>query len=274
MSPGSPTPSASATIRFKQLLANANKIAGVLGNRSEQINRLLVNAQTLLAAVNERGQAIDVPAGERVGGLEQFAGIHRRQPEPQPRARAAAARSATILVKRKVDLADSLTTRVEVHRAHWPRRSRPARTSRSWWSTCCPTRSCSRSSTRRSRSAASTRRSSGATPGLPAFRFPDPNGTPIPQRRAAAGPDRCWKAHRSIPGPAVLAGSPCSYTPAAETAFRPPGDPLPCAAPDAGSVRDGPYGTDYGPPNVMSRRRRRTRTGRLHAGRHQRRRPG
>src|SRR5277367_6325569 len=41
-----------------QLLANANQIAGVLGNRSGQINALLVNAQTLLAAINARGQAI------------------------------------------------------------------------------------------------------------------------------------------------------------------------------------------------------------------------
>ena len=34
----------------------------VLGNRSEQINRLLVNAQALLAAINERGQAVDAAA--------------------------------------------------------------------------------------------------------------------------------------------------------------------------------------------------------------------
>ena len=60
MSPGSPTPSASATRRSRQLLANANKIAGVLGNRSEQINALLVNAQTLLAAVNERSYAVSM----------------------------------------------------------------------------------------------------------------------------------------------------------------------------------------------------------------------
>ena len=54
------------TSEIKQLLANANKIAGVLGNRSEQINELFVNAQTLLAAVNERTYAVSMLL-ERVG---------------------------------------------------------------------------------------------------------------------------------------------------------------------------------------------------------------
>ena len=36
------------TKQIRELLANANKIAGVLGNRSEKINALLTNAQTLL----------------------------------------------------------------------------------------------------------------------------------------------------------------------------------------------------------------------------------
>ncbi len=38
----------------QDLLAEANKVAGVLRNRSGQINQLFVNAQTLLAAVNGR----------------------------------------------------------------------------------------------------------------------------------------------------------------------------------------------------------------------------
>ena len=37
----------------RQLLANANKIAGVLGNRSAQINSLLVNAQTRTAVTDQ-----------------------------------------------------------------------------------------------------------------------------------------------------------------------------------------------------------------------------
>src|SRR6201991_10679 len=55
---------------IKQLLANANKIAGVLGSRSGQINSLLVNAQTLLAAVNERSYAVGQLL-ERVSAFSQ-----------------------------------------------------------------------------------------------------------------------------------------------------------------------------------------------------------
>ncbi len=43
---------------LKHLLAEARKVAGVLGDRSKQINALLRNTQTLLAAFNERGKAI------------------------------------------------------------------------------------------------------------------------------------------------------------------------------------------------------------------------
>lgn len=50
------------------MLANANKVATVVGDNSEQINRLLVNAQSLLGAINERGQAIDYVL-ERVSAI-------------------------------------------------------------------------------------------------------------------------------------------------------------------------------------------------------------
>ena len=49
--------------QITHLLAKANKVAGVLGNRGEQINNLLVNAKTLLAAFNERSRAIDTLLG-------------------------------------------------------------------------------------------------------------------------------------------------------------------------------------------------------------------
>src|SRR5258708_34805329 len=39
--------------QIKQLLASANKIAGILGNRGGQIHRLLVNPQSLLPPFNE-----------------------------------------------------------------------------------------------------------------------------------------------------------------------------------------------------------------------------
>ena len=43
---------------LKHLLGEARKVAGVLGDRSKQINALLRNTQTVLGAFNERGKAI------------------------------------------------------------------------------------------------------------------------------------------------------------------------------------------------------------------------
>ena len=49
------------------------------------------------------------------------------------------------------------------------------------------------------------------------------------------------------PGPGVLKGSPCSYTPPAD-GLPTPGDPLPCA-----DLSVGPFGGPaYGPPNVAT----------------------
>ncbi len=114
--------------QIKQLLANANKIAGVLGNRSEQINQLLVNAQTLLAAVNERGQPIDLLL-ERVSAFsQQVKGFIDDNPNlnhvlEQLRT------ISDILVKRKYDLVDVLTT-LSKFTASLGEASHPARTSR------------------------------------------------------------------------------------------------------------------------------------------------
>ena len=95
------------------------------------------------------------------------------------------------------------------------------------------------------------------TAGLPAFRFPDPNGTrfpTVPRRR----PRRRWKARPDHPGPAVPPGSPCSYTPPADGLPR-PWNPLPCASSSVGPFGDNPYGPNYRSPR-MSRPRRRIRT--------------
>ncbi|MGV7801941.1 virulence factor Mce family protein, partial [Mycobacterium kansasii] len=61
--------------QIEQLLANANRIARVLGDRSEQVNGLLVNAKTLLAAFKQRSQALRIlltnvsEASAQVSGL-------------------------------------------------------------------------------------------------------------------------------------------------------------------------------------------------------------
>ena len=86
--------------------------------------------------------------------------------------------------------------------------------------------------------------------GLPAWRFPDPNGTRFPNGAPAPGPE-VLEGTPEHPGPAVVAGHPCSYTPTPETLPR-PGDPLPCAHLSTGPFGSNPYGADYLPPDVVT----------------------
>jgi len=46
-------------------------VASVLGDRSQQVDRLLVNLNTLLVAFNERGSAIDALLGNIAAFSEQ-----------------------------------------------------------------------------------------------------------------------------------------------------------------------------------------------------------
>ncbi|MDZ4233609.1 MAG: mammalian cell entry protein, partial [Dietzia sp.] len=68
--------------------------------------------------------------------------------------------------------------------------------------------------------------------GLPAFQWPDPNGTRFPNG-APPPPPTVLEGTPEHPGPAVPRGSPCSYTPPADGLPR-PDDPLPCANLDVG----------------------------------------
>ena len=81
--------------------------------------------------------------------------------------------------------------------------------------------------------------------GLPAFRFPDPNG----QRFANGAPPPAptpLEGTPEHPGPAVPPGPPCSYTPPAD-GLPGPANPLPCADLTVGPFGDNPYGPNYGP---------------------------
>src|SRR6202012_3555439 len=71
--------------------------------------------------------------------------------------------------------------------------------------------------------------------GLPAFRFPDPNGTRFPNGAPPPAPT-VLEGTPDHPGPAVPPGSPCSYTPPADGLPR-PDNPLPCAG-----LTQGPFG--------------------------------
>ena len=81
--------------------------------------------------------------------------------------------------------------------------------------------------------------------GLPAFRFPDPTGA-TQANGAPPAPQQVLEGTPEFPGPAVGPGSPCSYTPTANSMT--PGNPLPCAA-----ATQGPYGPvpgGFGPPDI------------------------
>ena len=87
--------------------------------------------------------------------------------------------------------------------------------------------------------------------GLPAFRFPDPNGARFPNGAPPPGPALLegtpeTSRSRGANGLAVLVHA------ATPTACRPPANPLPCADLTVGPFGDNPYGPNYGPPDVAT----------------------
>ncbi|MGE0217457.1 MCE family protein [Mycolicibacterium sp.] len=232
--------------QIKQLLANANKVAGVLGNRSEQINQLFVNAQTLLAAVNERNYAVSQLL-ERVGSFsEQVKGLIDDNPNLN-RVLEQLRVVSDVLVERKFDLIDVLTTLSKFTAslgeaiASGPYFKVMLVNLAPYWIL------------QPFVDAAFKKR--GINPeefwrnaGLPAFRFPDPNGAGFPNGAPPPAPTPL-EGTPEFPFPAVGPGSPCSYTPPADGLPR-PDNPLPCAA-----LTQGPYGDVPGgfpPPNVAT----------------------
>jgi phospholipid/cholesterol/gamma-HCH transport system substrate-binding protein len=234
--------------QIKQLLANANKIAGILGSRSEQINALLVNAQTLLAEVNARGQAIDVLL-ERVSAFsQQLRGFIDDNPNLN-RVLEQLRTVSDILVERKYDLADTLITV-----ANFVASLGEAIASGPYFKVLL-VNLLPGQILQPFVDAAFKKR--GIDPeqfwrnaGLPAFRFPDPNATRLPNGAPPPAPTPL-EGTPEHPGPAVPPGSPCSYTPPADGLPR-PGDPLPCADLTVGPYGDNPYGPNYGPPDVAT----------------------
>jgi phospholipid/cholesterol/gamma-HCH transport system substrate-binding protein len=230
--------------QVKQLLANANKIAGVLGNRSEQVNQLLVNAQSLLAAINERSYAVSMLL-ERVSSFsEQVKGFIDDNPNlnhvlEQLRT------ISDVLRDRKFDLMQTLTTV-----AKFVASLGEAVASGPFFKVMLVNLLPGQILQPFIDSAFKKR---GIDPekfwgdaGLPAWRFPDPNGQRFPNGAPAPGPTPL-EGTPEHPGPAVLKGSPCSYTPPPDGLPR-PDNPLPCA-----DLTTGPFGgPEYGPPDVVT----------------------
>jgi phospholipid/cholesterol/gamma-HCH transport system substrate-binding protein len=242
----------------KHLLAQANQVASILGDRSDQIDRLLVNAKVLLAAFNERGQAINALLGNIAAFSEQVKGFINDNPNlnhvlEQLRT------VSDILVQRKDDLAAGFT---EVGRflpslnesiASGPffkvvlHNLAPYQILQPWVDAAFKKRGIDPENFWRSA-------------GLPEFRWPDPNGTRLPNGAPPPAPP-VLEGTPDHPGPAVPPGSPCSYTPAnpggnvtvGDEGLPRPWNPLPCAGaaigPFGGPGFPAPVDVATSPPN-------------------------
>ena len=230
--------------QIKQLLANANKIAGILGNRSSQVNQLLVNAQSLLGAINERNYAVSMLL-ERVS---QFSDQVKGFIDDNPNLNHVLEQLRTvsdILRDRRGDLMQTLTTV-----AKFVASLGEAVASGPYFKVMLVNLLPGQILQPFVDSAFKKR---GIDPekfwgdaGLPAYQFPDPNGQRFPNGAPAPAPT-VLEGTPDHPGPAVLKGSPCSYTPPPDMLPR-PGDPMPCSR-----LTTGPFGgPEYGPPDVVT----------------------
>jgi phospholipid/cholesterol/gamma-HCH transport system substrate-binding protein len=234
--------------QLKHLLAEARKVAGVLGDRSKQINALLRNTQELLAAFNERGRAIDALLANVSAFSTQVQGLIKDNPNLHHLLEQL--RTVTdVLVVHKKDLADVLNTLRNYTAAlseavgsgpyfkvmignllpYWILQP--------WVDAAFKKRGIDPEDFWRSA-------------GLPAFRFPDPNGTRFPNGAPPPAPP-VLEGTPDHPGPAVAPGSPCSYVPPPELLPR-PGNPMPCAGVDQGQGPFGPNGPYPALPDVLS----------------------
>ena len=234
--------------QLKHLLTEARKVASVLGDRSKQINALLRNTQALLGAFNQRGKAIEALLANVSAFSTQVRGLINDNPNLHHLLEQL--RTVTdVLVAHKDDLVSVLNTLRNYTAALSEAVGSgpyfkvmignlvPYQILQPWVDAAFKKRGVDPEDFWRSA-------------GLPAFRFPDPNGTrfsngaPPPAPPALEGtPDH--------PGPAVAPGSPCSYAPSPELLPR-PGNPMPCAGIDQGQGPFGPNGPYPVLPDVAS----------------------
>ena len=198
--------------QLKQLLANAGKVAHVFGDRSEQVNGLLVNASTLLAAFKQRSQALSILLSNVSAASTQVSGLI----EDNPDFNHVLGQLGTVsdeLVKRKSELAEVLvlisryTASLSEAVASGPyfkvmvANLVPYWILQPWVDAAFKKRGIDPEEFWRNA-------------GLPAFRFPDPNGARLPNGAPPPAPP-VLEGTPEHPGPAVVPGSPCSYAPAA-----------------------------------------------------------
>src|SRR5271169_533651 len=224
---------------LKHLLTEARKVASVLGDRSKQINALLRNTQSLLAAFNERGKAIAALLTNVSAFSTQVQGLIHDNPNLHHLLDQL--HSVTdVLVEHKNDLVAVLNTLRNYTAALSEAVGSgpyfkvmignlvPYQILQPWVDAAFKKRGIDPENFWRSA-------------GLPAFKWPGPNGTRFSNGAPPPAPD-VLEGTPSHPGPAVGPGSPCSYAPSADALPR-PNNPLPCASLDAG-----PFGGDGGFP--------------------------
>jgi phospholipid/cholesterol/gamma-HCH transport system substrate-binding protein len=234
--------------QLKHLLTEARKVASVLGDRSKQINALLRNTQEVLAAFNERGKAIAALLANVSAFSTQVQGLINDNPNLHHLLDQL--RSVTdVLAAHKNDLASTLNTLRNYTAALSEAVASgpyfkvmignllPYQILQPWVDAAFQKRGIDPEEFWRSA-------------GLPAFRWPDPNGKRFPNGAPPQAPP-VLEGTPDHPGPAVAPGSPCSYTPTPELMPR-PGNPMPCAGLDQGQGPFGPNGPYPVLPDVLS----------------------
>jgi phospholipid/cholesterol/gamma-HCH transport system substrate-binding protein len=236
----------------RTLLANANKIAGVLGNRSEQINALLTNAQTLLHAINERSYAVSMLLENVSEFSREVTGFVNDNPNlnhvlEQLRT------ISDVLKARKFDLVDTLST-LSKFTASLAEAIASGPFFKVMLVNLLPPWLLQPFVDAAFKKRGIDPEEFWRNAGLPSWRFPDPNGTRFPNGAPAPGPD-VLEGTPDHPGPGVIAGDPCSYTPTPENLPR-PADPLPCSHLGTGPFGPNPYsnpsGQEYTGPDVVT----------------------
>ena len=235
--------------QITHLLAQANQVASVLGDRSEQIDRLFVNGNSLLAALNQRSRAITVLLGNVSKFSAQVQNLVNDNTPTLNQVLEQLRIVSDLLAARKDDLAKTLVagskniTALNEAVASGPyfkvslANLLPFFILQPFVDAAFKKRGIDPENFLRSA-------------GLPAFRFPDPNGTRFPNGAPPPAPP-VLEGTPDHPFPAVAPGSPCSYTPTPELLPR-PGNPMPCAGIDQNLGPFGPNGPYPALPDVAS----------------------
>ena len=198
----------------------------MLGIHGEQINRLLVNAQALLSAINQRSQAVEALLGNVTAVASQIHGLIDDNPNLNTVLKQVNTIS-DVLVKRKDDLVSTVTelgkfvASLSEIVASGPYVKAaifnivPYQLLQPFVDAAFKKRGIDPENFWR-----------GA--GLPAFQWPDPNGSRIAERRAATGAAGAG-GHPGAPGPGRPAGFAVLVYACGGRLCRRPGNPLPCA---------------------------------------------